>query len=86
MIKQLQRRLLPVAAIRIDGAETFANLFCQVCLRHILFYQNCFDSIQLHDCLFECFGYKGIKIPCNYSIFYDNYLISRAEMLLMIFS
>lgn len=61
MIKQLQRRLLSVAAIRVDGAETFANLFCQVCLRHILFYQNCFDSIQLHYYLFECFGYKVMK-------------------------
>lgn len=61
MIKQLQRRLLSVAAIRVDGAETFANLFCQVCLRYILFYQNCFDSIQLHYYLFECFGYKVMK-------------------------
>ena len=80
MIKQLQRRLLSVAAIRIDCAETFANLFCQVCLRHIPFYQNCFDSIQLHDYLFECLEYKGIKIPCNYSIFYDNYRIYSAKM------
>lgn len=54
MIKQLQRRLLSVATIRIDGAETFAKSVCDTSFstRTVLI------LFSFIDYPFEIFGYK----------------------------